>query len=166
MTTPDQVIANIREALEGGYWEASVYHCPPPRDRRGNPLQNSSAIRLYGKFSTERDALDVAADAIERGWAGNIIVHKETAKPSARFWVGVDAVNEIGRSFGIIAAALEAAEAERDALRMALAPFAEAAENLDEDHRDNSPIWETPAAMGIDAIHLRHARTLAGDNHE
>jgi hypothetical protein len=66
----------------------------------------------------------------------------------------------------LAAVALEAAEAERDALRKALQPFAAAAENLDEDHRDNSPIWETPAAMGIDAVHLRRARTLAGDNHE
>lgn len=60
----------------------------------------------------------------------------------------------------------EAAETERDALRKALEPFAEAAENLDDNHRDNSPIWETPAAMGIDARHLRAARQALSGSKE
>lgn len=51
----------------------------------------------------------------------------------------------------------------------ALRPFAEAVESLDDDHADGSPIWESPAAMGIDAGHLRTAlsqyRTL-GDRHD
>ena len=43
-------------------------------------------------------------------------------------------------------------------LEAALRPFSEAEENLEDDHADGSPIWETPAAMGIDAKHLRAAR--------
>lgn len=38
-----------------------------------------------------------------------------------------------------------------------LKPFAEACENLDESHRDGSPIWETSAAMSINAGDLRRA---------
>ena len=40
----------------------------------------------------------------------------------------------------------------------ALKPFAEAADDLDDDHADGSNIWEAPAAMNIDARHLRAAR--------
>ncbi|MBO0141465.1 hypothetical protein JZX87_09850 [Agrobacterium sp. Ap1] len=55
-------------------------------------------------------------------------------------------------------AALAAKDAEIAALKAALEPFADAAENLDDDHKDSSPIWEAPAAMSIDAKHLRAAR--------
>ena len=37
-------------------------------------------------------------------------------------------------------------------------PFAEAADSLDDDHKDGSSIWESAAAMGIDAGDLRKAR--------
>lgn len=69
-----------------------------------------------------------------------------------------DTIDRCRRDAAEATAKLEAAEAERDALRKALEPFAEAAEDLEDDHRDNSPIWEAPAAMGIDARHLRAAR--------
>lgn len=53
-----------------------------------------------------------------------------------------------------------AAEAERDALRKALAPFAERCkEAVREDDSDNDGVT-------VKTIHLRRARTLAGDNHE
>ncbi|WP_156359912.1 hypothetical protein [Sphingomonas sp. Leaf10] len=55
--------------------------------------------------------------------------------------------------------ALEAA-ARIEALEAALRPFAEAADDLDDKHRDSSPIWEAPAALGIDAGHLRDAQKL------
>jgi hypothetical protein len=57
-----------------------------------------------------------------------------------------------------------ALKAERDAnaiahaLLGALRPFADAAEELDLWHRDKAHIWETSAAMAIDAGHLRAAR--------
>lgn len=56
------------------------------------------------------------------------------------------------------AAQLASVTAENARLREALEPFAEAAGALADDHRDGSPIWETAAAMGIDAVHLRAAR--------
>ena len=52
------------------------------------------------------------------------------------------------------------AERQRDELRKALEPFAEAAESLDDETRDHDHIWEQPAAMSIDAGHLRAARTF------
>ena len=52
--------------------------------------------------------------------------------------------------------AAQAAEIER--LRKALQPFAEAAEELTNDHPDAVPIWEAYAAAAIDAGHLRAAR--------
>lgn len=52
------------------------------------------------------------------------------------------------------------AERQRDELRKALEPFAEAAESLDDETSDHDHIWEQPAAMSIDAGHLRTARAL------
>lgn len=51
----------------------------------------------------------------------------------------------------------ETLEDENARLRAALKPFMEAASDLAEDHRDGSPIWESPAAMSIDAADLRQA---------
>jgi hypothetical protein len=44
-----------------------------------------------------------------------------------------------------------------EALATALKPFSEASEDLDQDHRDTSPIWECPVAMVIYAGDLRAA---------
>lgn len=65
---------------------------------------------------------------------------------------------KLGWEFRPLYATPEAAEAHVAKLSEALKPFAEAAENLDDNHADGSPIWETSAAMGIDARHLRAAR--------
>jgi hypothetical protein len=51
--------------------------------------------------------------------------------------------------------------AEIERLREALKPFAEAAESLGDKHRDESDIWESPAAMEIKAGDLRRARSIA-----
>jgi hypothetical protein len=48
--------------------------------------------------------------------------------------------------------------AERDRLREALYPFAEAVDSLDEDHPDHYAISKSPAAMGINGGDLRKAR--------
>jgi len=53
--------------------------------------------------------------------------------------------------------ALAAAQAENEKLRAALKPFAEAAADLDDNHADLSPIWESAAAMSIAAKDLRRA---------
>ena len=42
----------------------------------------------------------------------------------------------------------------------ALRPFVEAADDLDEKHHDSTDIWEAPAAMSINAGHLRRAAAL------
>jgi hypothetical protein len=42
----------------------------------------------------------------------------------------------------------------------ALAVFAEAADNLDDDHEDASSIWESSAAMSITAGDLRRAQKV------
>ena len=42
----------------------------------------------------------------------------------------------------------------------ALEVFAEAADDLDDDHRDHQDIWEAAAAMSITAGHLRTARAV------
>lgn len=53
---------------------------------------------------------------------------------------------------------LAALQAKVEAMEGALRPFSDACDDLADDHRDNSPIWESYAAMGIDAGHLRAAR--------
>jgi len=53
-------------------------------------------------------------------------------------------------------------EAERDRLRKALYPFAEAVDSLDEDHPDHYAISKSPAAMGINGGDLRKARAALG----
>lgn len=55
-----------------------------------------------------------------------------------------------------------ATEAERKLAeaRRLLKPFADAADSLNDETRDHDHIWEQPAAMSIDADHLRAARTF------
>ncbi len=63
-----------------------------------------------------------------------------------------------------ILAALDLTLLDRlEACEAALRPFAEAADDLDEHHLDNSPIWESPCAMSIDAGDLRRARSALKD---
>ena len=57
-------------------------------------------------------------------------------------------------------ATIEALKAERDSLLAALKPFQEAAAELEDTHRDFQAIWETSAAMCIDAGDLRRAAAL------
>lgn len=56
---------------------------------------------------------------------------------------------------------IESQQKTIEELRAALLPFAEAADDLNDHHPDNIPIWESAAAMGIDAKHLRKAKALA-----
>ncbi len=60
-----------------------------------------------------------------------------------------DQADEIARLREEVAAAIQL-----------LGPFAEAADDLDDKHGDDSDIWEAPAAMSITAGHLRDARSL------
>lgn len=63
----------------------------------------------------------------------------------------------------LMPALLDALSAERERGDRAvglLRPFGEAAENLYDDHADNSAIWESGAAMGIDAGDLRRAQAF------
>lgn len=52
----------------------------------------------------------------------------------------------------------QAAEIVR--LRAALKPFADAVEDLDDNHTDDGDLWESPAAMNITAGDLRCARAV------
>ncbi|NTI80379.1 hypothetical protein [Rhizobium rhizogenes] len=91
-------IEELIAALDGGHWQASVYHCPPPRNRRDNPIKNATLMRLSPSFPNESSALEYASKAIASGWAGNTIVHQESAKPLASFILSRDAIDVIGRS--------------------------------------------------------------------
>jgi hypothetical protein len=55
------------------------------------------------------------------------------------------------------AAALRGQQAEIARLRAALAPFAAAAADLDDSADDKHHLWESAAAMGLTAGHLRAA---------
>jgi chromosome segregation ATPase len=55
------------------------------------------------------------------------------------------------------------AERERDEARAALKPFAEAADDLADTHKDHMDIWEAPAAGSITAGNLRAARAIMED---
>ncbi|NTG07186.1 hypothetical protein [Rhizobium rhizogenes] len=95
-------IEELIAALDGGYWQASVYHCPPPRSRRDNPLRNSTVMRLNPSFPNEDAALEYASKAIASGWAGTTIVHRESAKPLASFILSRDAIDVVGRSLATL----------------------------------------------------------------
>ena len=57
----------------------------------------------------------------------------------------------------------ETAEAQRDKLKEALKPFAEAAESIDDTVPDRAEMWEAPAAMETTAGDFRRARQALGD---
>jgi hypothetical protein len=88
----------LRGAIKCGYWEASVYHCPPPRSKRDNPLKHSSTMHLPLKFISEDAALGYAAEVIRSGWANTTIVHRESAKPIASFVLSRNAIDALGRA--------------------------------------------------------------------
>ena len=60
---------------------------------------------------------------------------------------------------------IAALRAENARLREALKPFADAAESLADDDKDQWDLWESPAAMGLTVKNLRDARAaLGGEN--
>ncbi len=77
-------LEDLRELLKFTKWTAYVYHCPPPRSKRDNPLKHSSLITLQGSHDSEEAALKAAKLAIGLGWVGGTIIHRETAKASAQ----------------------------------------------------------------------------------
>lgn len=60
-------------------------------------------------------------------------------------------------------ARIEQLEAEVRRLREALKPFADAAEDLDDAHRDDSDIWQAAVGMSIFAGDLRAARATLSE---
>lgn len=84
----------LEEFLQG-HWSASVFHCPPPRSRRGNPIANASSIRLSGEHQTKDAAEHAALKSIESGWARNVVLHRESAKPMVQFHLSEDAFAKI-----------------------------------------------------------------------
>jgi chromosome segregation ATPase len=60
----------------------------------------------------------------------------------------------------LLGMARESVTRELDEVREVLKPFAEAADDLSDTHKDHVDIWETPASGQITAAHLRAARTI------
>lgn len=123
----------------------------------GRPALSREAAAALTSLIAERDGAVAALSGL---------VHFQGALTKSQFRdAAADALAQIGRKpipmsdQSPFVTRAETAEAQLKAAREALEPFAEAAENLDDNHADGSPIWETPAAMGIDARHLRRART-------
>jgi hypothetical protein len=92
-----KALGELRDLVQFTKWSASVYHCPPPRSKRDNPLRHSSIIRLHGAFDTETEALSAASTAIKSGWAGTTIIHRDSAKPLAQFNIQNGVADAIGR---------------------------------------------------------------------
>jgi hypothetical protein len=117
---------------------------------------------------TSREAVERLAEIWDRSsWAGGGFTHTRAA---ATIRTLLDERNtaqaeclEQARLNGMGAERELALMAERDRLRDALRPFAEAADDLDEDHIDKWEIWESPAAMSLTAGDLRKARAALGE---
>lgn len=91
-------IPTFADIVKGGYWEAAIHDCAPPRSRRDNPIKNSRRIRLTGPHRTEANALEAAYAQINSGWAnGNIIIHRESAQASASFVIDHRSIDALGR---------------------------------------------------------------------
>lgn len=87
------------KALSEGRWTASVYHCPPPRNRRDNPLKNAQSIRIAGTFPTEKEALERANAVIAEGRPSiDIFIHQPSAEASASFSLPQKALNALARA--------------------------------------------------------------------
>lgn len=107
-------LPTFSDLVKGGYWQAWISDCQPPRSRRESPIKNARSIRLSGPHRTEADAVKAAQAQIDSGWAnGSIIVHRESAKPSASFVLANETINALGRLRDILgSAALDAKERE------------------------------------------------------
>lgn len=100
------------DLVKGGYWEAYVSDCQPPRQKRGNPIQNARSIRLTGPHRTEDDAIKAAEAQIKSGWAnGHIIIHQESANAHASFVLAQNTVNALGKLRDQLSADLQEKEA-------------------------------------------------------
>lgn len=63
----------------------------------------------------------------------------------------------------MVVGSVDRAEAQRDKLKQALRPFAEAADSIDDTVPDRAEMWESPAAMETTAGDFRRARNALGD---
>lgn len=108
MTT--EALTAIKAALAAGRWEASVYHCPPPRRRTDNPLKHAATLRLKHGLPSEAVALSEAKAAIESGWGNTTSIHRETASPSASFYLPYDHLAALGRDLPALISSYEEME--------------------------------------------------------
>ncbi|KFL27630.1 hypothetical protein JP75_25215 [Devosia riboflavina] len=102
-----------------------------------------------------------------RSDAAQLLRMSETASFGHDLSVRVSDPSLLILSMTTAAAILQSLSADNARLRADLSeavevlkPFAEASANLDDSHPNGSPIWESPAAMGIDAKHLRAAQSF------
>lgn len=82
----------------------------------------------------------------------------DRAEPFQRYTVTVQKVGALSPADKVTAA-----EAQRDKLKQALRPFAEAADSIDDTVPDRAEMWESPAAMETTAGDFRRARQALGD---
>lgn len=152
--TADHIIEKIREALEAG-------PTPGPWGSYSLPQSNTqgpSVGRLVGLPEINRDRSswfrpeDAAYIAACNPQDIAVLIQSHEDFKADYFRRHKDSVDHLERAL--------AAESERDALLKALAPFAERCkEAVREDDSDNDGVT-------VKTVHLRRARTLAGDNHE
>lgn len=168
MTTPDQVIANIREALEAGptpgEWCAGdmwVFVSPAsgvPTDALENILRDRPAEEINANVSfiaaVNPQNIAVLLAAFDSKDAETRCIVADVAKDFRA--VNVNAVMaQMGDVVPMLLARAEAAEAERDALLKALEPLFARADKW-KHNSDN-------ARISVTLGELRRARTLSGD---
>jgi hypothetical protein len=83
-----------------------------------------------------------------------LVAERDEARVDHEHFVAENEINK-GR--------VEADEAERDKLKAALKPFADAAESIDDTVPDRAEMWEAPAAMETTAGDFRRARQALKD---
>ena len=127
------------------------------RLRRGHVADTSAGGPVYNGADPLMDEAAAAIERLvaERDEADNALVDKYRDPRTGVFSFPGDVAKIIAR--------LEAVEAQRDKLKEALKPFAEAAESIDDTVPDRAEMWEAPAAMETTAGDFRRARQSLKD---
>jgi len=127
------------------------------RLRRGPVAYTSAGGPVYNGADPLMDEAAAAIERLvaERDEADNALVDKYRDPRTGVFSFPGDVAKIIAR--------LEAVEAQRDKLKEALKPFAEAAESIDDTVPDRAEMWEAPAAMETTAGDFRRARQSLKD---
>jgi len=127
------------------------------RDEPGDRCPNCDVpLRRVTERDSGNDMVDRATERLARALAAEARAEK-TERERDEWKSEAEDLFDMRYQRDAAEARAQAAEAEDARLRAVLRPFADAADDLD-DEADSYPIWETAAAMGIDARDLRRAR--------